>query len=198
MTNSSEFPFISSDSYVVHALDRVRNGVPINGMSYSNILLNGPGLRPTFDSNMRIAIGREVVFFPGGDPETGRSLETIDNSAEIQTEVFGDLTEYRERTLGLSISDESLARVHPETKQARTEWDSHVQRLGMTGVEATMLHCREAGLPLAVVSYSRLVQNGGPTSTLVGALYHPTVIHPKPALRQLQRAMKEMIAEEQI
>jgi hypothetical protein len=99
----------------------------------------------------------------------------------------------------LSVGEAALARIVPEIKEIRRAFKEAVETPTMTDVEGALELCSLLELPLAIVEYRKIARSDvNAVGADVGLLSHPIFIHPKPALRHLQRAIRGMIESEEI
>jgi hypothetical protein len=198
MSNSHNPEYINaSGSYVGALLQDLVRDEPLQGIAYANILLSGPDVVDEYDPDILVVQDKAVVYFPGGDPENGSRIESVVFLPDENKRV--DVQRLREQTLSLYVGKAALARIDPTLTQMREVFNSTAESLGNTGIGTMIEVCEQLKLPLGIVEYREIQWSAkAAVGEQIVLFSHPIFVHPKPALRHLQKGIKTMIANEQL
>lgn len=155
------------------------------GVTYNSIIVSNtdPGVIDTYDARTLSLMRYATLYWPGGNPDQGRNVETI-VQGDLPPNSAAEAARVKRLLLGASIGAAALARVPDHFRDVWGATDSFAPGVA---VESFREHCKDLQLPFAVCIISDIT-NGDPGRSIMH-LFHPLMVAPGPSLEVLQEAV---------
>jgi len=173
--------------YAVSVLTAFGRGHDI-GISYNSMILSSdePDVIDTYDTNISSLMRYATLYWPSGNPDHGRKVETIVHGDLRPEESAAEATRVRKLILGASIGASALARA---PSYFRGIWDTVDAHAPGVALEAFKELCIDLECPLAVCAISTVTSDNLGRSIL--HFWHPGMVPPEPCLGELRQAIIE-------
>jgi hypothetical protein len=156
------------------------------GVTYNNIILSSqePSVTDVYDTSIFSLMKYATLYWPGGNPEHGRKVETI-VQGDLQPEEFvPEAARVRRLILGASIGASALARVPTFYRELWGTVDAYAPGVA---AEAFKEKCKDLQRPFAVCAISDVTSDSSERSIM--HLWYPALAHPESCLGMLKQAI---------
>lgn len=165
----------------------------IGATYYNSSWLKGQGLDPVYDSDILVSPEMATMHYPNDSAPGGGSVATV---GLHDTSIRHDIPSIRTWLLGLEVPDDAAER-------ERLGGDTVRKQLKESGwVDIPEVLCAQAalmGVPAAMVVKHRVIHGRSPElDARIASVHYLFGLPPRTALRRLQHAIRQMIADETI